>query len=101
MDEVIDQVDVVMLLRVQHERHDVATKITQVTYNSEYGMNQARYDRLKPDAIVMHPAPVNRGVEILGELIEAPKSVIFEQMTNGVYTRMSILEDVLAERLAQ
>lgn len=101
LDEVIDQVDVVMLLRVQHERHDVATKITQVTYNSEYGMNQARYDRLKADAIVMHPAPVNRGVEILGELIEAPKSVIFEQMTNGVYTRMSILEDVLAERLAQ
>ena len=101
LDEVIDQVDVVMLLRVQHERHDVATKITQVTYNSEYGMNQARYDRLKPDAIVMHPAPVNRGVEILGELIEAPKSVIFEQMTNGVYTRMSILEDVLADRLAQ
>ena len=49
----------------------------------------------------MHPAPVNRGVEILGELIEAPKSVIFEQMTNGVYTRMSILEDVLADRLAQ
>lgn len=101
LDEVIDQVDVVMLLRVQHERHDVATKITQVTYNSEYGMNQARYDRLKADAIVMHPAPVNRGVEILGELIEAPKSVIFEQMTNGVYTRMSILEDVLAERLTQ
>lgn len=101
LDEVIDQVDVVMLLRVQHERHDVATKITQVTYNSEYGMNQARYDRLKANAIVMHPAPVNRGVEILGELIEAPKSVIFEQMTNGVYTRMSILEDVLAERLAQ
>ena len=95
IDKVIDTVDVVMLLRVQHERHDEDMSYTKEEYNTRYGMNQARYDKLKDDAIIMHPAPVNRDVEIQGALIESDKSVIFKQMENGVYTRMSVLEQIL------
>lgn len=95
IDKVIDTVDVVMLLRVQHERHDEGMSYTADEYNTRYGMNHKRYDRLKDKAIIMHPAPVNRDVEILGELIESEKSVIFKQMENGVYTRMSVLEKIL------
>ena len=55
----------------------------------QYGLTKERYRRLKDDAIVMHPAPVNRGVEIDSELVEAPKSRIFKQMENGMYLRMA------------
>lgn len=95
IDKVIDTVDVVMLLRVQHERHDADMSYTKEEYNTRYGMNEARYDKLKDDAIIMHPAPVNRDVEIQSALIESDKSVIFKQMENGVYTRMSVLEQIL------
>ncbi len=95
IDKVIDTVDVVMLLRVQHERHDADMSYTKEEYNTRYGMNEARYDKLKDDAIIMHPAPVNRDVEIQSALIESDKSVIFKQMENGVYTRMSVLERIL------
>lgn len=96
IDDAIEDVDVCMLLRVQHERHhEDAANFSQVNYNSLYGLTIARYDRLKEDAIILHPAPVNRGVEIDSELVEAPKSRIFKQMENGVYTRMSILSQVI------
>ena len=58
-------------------------------------MNKERMDNMKPDALIMHPAPINRNVEITDEVVEGEKSVIFEQMTNGVFMRMSILESVL------
>ena len=64
------------------------------------GLTQERYDRLKETAILMHPAPVNRDVEIADHLVEAPKSRIVQQMTNGVFVRMAILESVLASRNA-
>ncbi|MGY4104683.1 aspartate carbamoyltransferase catalytic subunit [Ignavigranum ruoffiae] len=99
MDQVIDQVDVCMLLRVQLERHLYNHDDIQAEYNKHYGLNMERYLRLKDQAIIMHPAPVNRGVEITDELVEADKSVIFEQMTNGVYMRMSILQTVLSQHL--
>lgn len=95
IDDVIEEVDVCMLLRVQHERHDKASSFTKEEYNANYGLNQARYDKLKEHAIILHPAPVNRDVEIISELVEAPKARIFKQMENGVYTRMSILSQVL------
>ena len=96
IDDAIEKVDVCMLLRVQHERHDEdASNFSQVNYNRMYGLTRERYDRLKEDAIILHPAPVNRGVEIDSELVEAPKSRIFKQMENGVYTRMSILSQVI------
>ena len=94
-DDVISSVDVVMLLRVQHERHDEVTSDVVEEYNSRYGLNEARYNKLKDNAIIMHPAPVNRDVEISSTLVERDKSVIFKQMENGVYTRMSVLELIL------
>lgn len=94
-DDVISSVDVVMLLRVQHERHDKVTSDVVEEYNSRYGLNEARYNKLKDNAIIMHPAPVNRDVEISSTLVERDKSVIFKQMENGVYTRMSVLELIL------
>src|SRR5699024_7549123 len=87
--------DVIMLLRVQHERHDVAAKFTKEDYNRKYGMNLARYGHMKAGAIIMHPAPVHRGAETSEELVESERSVIFEQMKNGVFARMSVLEERL------
>ncbi|MGL6144959.1 MAG: aspartate carbamoyltransferase catalytic subunit, partial [Macrococcoides caseolyticum] len=96
IDDAIEEVDVCMLLRVQHERHDEdAANFSRVNYNRMYGLTRERYDRLKEEAIILHPAPVNRDVEIDSELVEAPKSRIFKQMENGVYTRMSILSQVI------
>lgn len=95
IDDVIEEVDVCMLLRVQHERHDKASSFTKEEYNARYGLNQTRYDKLKEHAIILHPAPVNRDVEIISDLVEAPKARIFKQMENGVYTRMSILSQVI------
>lgn len=95
LDEALAEADVIMLLRVQHERHDVAARFTREEYNRDYGMNPERYERMKKQAIIMHPAPVNRGVEISEELVESEKSVIFEQMKNGVFARMSVLQEIL------
>lgn len=100
MDDVINDVDVCMLLRVQLERHTEDDRDLIAIYHEQYGLTQARYDALKANAIVMHPAPVNRGVEISSHLVEAEKSVIFEQMTNGVYTRMAILQTLLGQHQA-
>lgn len=95
IDDIIDQVDVMMLLRVQHERHDSENGFSKETYHKTYGLTDERYDKLKPAAIIMHPAPVNRDVEIADQLVESPKSRIATQMQNGVFVRMAILETVL------
>lgn len=95
MDEAIAICDVVMLLRVQRERHTVEGDLRGINYNSMYGMNTERLARMKPNAIIMHPAPINRGVEIMDELVECDRSRIFPQMTNGVYVRMSVLNTIL------
>ena len=96
-DQVIDQVDACMLLRVQFERHQEAVALSQADYHARYGLTPARYRTLKPQAIVMHPAPVNRDMEIASELVEAPQSRIFTQMTNGRYMRQAILEKIIAD----
>ncbi|TDM17940.1 aspartate carbamoyltransferase catalytic subunit [Macrococcoides canis] len=96
IDDVINTVDVCMLLRVQHERHINTNRgFSKEGYNAQFGLTKARYEQLKDSAIVLHPAPVNRDVEIDSDLVEAPKSRIFKQMENGVYTRMSILSQVI------
>ena len=97
-DESVETCDVIMLLRVQHERHFVQMTFSKEGYNQEYGLNTERYEKMKEGAIIMHPAPMNRDVEISSELVEAGKSRIFNQMENGVYMRMSILENILKER---
>lgn len=95
IDEIVEEVDVMMLLRVQHERHDGQGSFSKEEYNRQFGLTLDRYNRLKERAVVMHPAPVNRDVEIDDSLVEAPKARIVQQMTNGVFVRMAILEAVL------
>lgn len=95
IDDIVEEVDVLMLLRVQHERHDGSESFSKETYNRLHGLTGERYKRLKEQAIVMHPAPVNRDVEIDDQLVEAPKSRIVRQMQNGVFVRMAILEAIV------
>ena len=90
-----------MFLRVQHERHDYESLFSKENYHRLHGLTQERYERMKDTAILMHPAPVNRDVEIADHLVEAPKSRIVEQMTNGVFVRMAIIEAVLKGRGAK
>ncbi|MBO0585848.1 aspartate carbamoyltransferase catalytic subunit [Sporosarcina sp. E16_8] len=97
-DEVIKNSDVVMLLRVQHERHEVEITFAGESYHERYGLTEAREQLMKENAIIMHPGPFNRGVEIAEPLIECSKSRIFKQMENGVYIRMAVLESVLKGR---
>ena len=97
LDQVIGHVDACMLLRVQFERHQEQVALSQADYHTRYGLTPARYRALKPQAIVMHPAPVNRDMEIASELVEAPQSRIFTQMTNGRYMRQAILEKTIAD----
>ena len=71
--------------------------LTKEEYHEQYGLTPKRYEKLKETAIVMHPAPVNRDVEIASELVEAPKSVIFEQMKNGMFMRQAMIEKVIKD----
>lgn len=91
LDDAVKESDAVMFLRVQHERHE-AFELDINDYNKTYGLNHDRVKMLKDSAIIMHPGPVNRDVEILSELVEHSQSRIFKQMENGVYTRMAILD---------
>lgn len=95
MDDIIEEVDIVMLLRVQHERHNEKFTMTAEEYLQKYGLSKARNEKMKDTAIIMHPAPFNRGWEIDGDLCEGGKSRIFEQMSNGVFVRMAVLETCL------
>lgn len=97
MDEIIRDMDIVMMLRVQHERHEVKSMLDCESYNRDYGMNERRISLMKPSAILMHPAPVNRGWEVTDEVVECEKSRIMRQMRNGVYVRMAVLERALTE----
>ncbi len=97
-DGILEDSDVIMLLRIQHERHAISKSFSKDEYHDEYGLTAEREKRMKPGAIIMHPAPVNRDVEIADELVECERSRIFEQVRNGVYTRMAILETILKGR---
>lgn len=96
-DDILENVDVLMMLRVQHERHDGKEKFDKEEYHKNFGLTKERYNKLKKEAIIMHPAPVNRGVEIDSELVESEKSKIFTQMTNGMYMREAILEKIIKD----
>ncbi|MEF3305568.1 aspartate carbamoyltransferase catalytic subunit [Paenibacillus sp. GYB003] len=90
------QADVVMMLRVQLERHDKGFIRSAEEYREHYGLTVERAGMMKPHAIIMHPAPVNRGVEIDDELVEHEKSKIFTQMSHGVPIRMAVIERALS-----
>ncbi len=91
VDEAIREADVINLLRIQHERQRKAMFPSIGEYAQLFGLNQDRLARTKPDAIIMHPGPINRGVEIDSELADSDRSVILEQVTNGLAVRMAVL----------
>ncbi|MGZ5193205.1 MAG: aspartate carbamoyltransferase catalytic subunit [Kaistella sp.] len=95
IDDLVREVDVLMLLRIQHERHGEKMNISLESYNRKFGLTKEREKMMKKGSIIMHPAPINRGVEIDSELVECERSRIFKQMKNGVFARMAILKDTL------
>ncbi|MDQ0059428.1 aspartate carbamoyltransferase catalytic subunit [Paenibacillus harenae] len=88
--------DVVMMLRVQLERHETGMLNSAESYREQYGLTAERAAKLAEHAIIMHPAPINRNVEIDDELVEHPQSRIFPQMENGVPIRMAVVERALS-----
>ncbi|WP_234111602.1 MULTISPECIES: aspartate carbamoyltransferase catalytic subunit [Chryseobacterium] len=98
IDDLVKEVDVLMLLRIQHERHDEKMRISLENYHKKFGITKEREKMMKDNAIIMHPAPVNRGVEIDADLVEGNRSRIFKQMENGVFARMAILKNALEKR---
>lgn len=93
IDEAVETSDVLMLLRVQQERHE--NKLQVQDYLTSYGLTKEREQNMKDGAIILHPAPINRGVEIDSSLVESPRSRIFKQMRNGVFIRMAVLTTTL------
>ena len=91
-DAAIAGADVVMMLRIQKERMKKAAVPTAAAYFKRYGLDGKRLKKAKPDAIVMHPGPMNRGIEIAAEVADGPQSVIREQVANGVAVRMAVLQ---------
>ena len=95
LDDVLPELDVVYLLRIQRERLGAALLPSLREYTSRYGLTSARAGRLKPDTVVMHAGPMNRGVEIAAEVADSPASIITEQVANGVAVRMAVLWSLL------
>ncbi|MDY7101118.1 MAG: aspartate carbamoyltransferase catalytic subunit [Actinomycetota bacterium] len=90
-DATLDEVDVVYLLRMQRERMTEALVPTLREYTSRFGLTRSRAARLRDDVVVMHPGPMNRGVEIAPEVAELPQAVVLDQVENGVSVRMAVL----------
>jgi aspartate carbamoyltransferase catalytic subunit len=95
LDALLPEVDVLYLLRIQRERQSAARLPSLREYTARWGLTVERAARLKPDTLVMHPGPMNRGVEIAAEVAEGPASLITEQVTNGVAVRMAVLYTLL------
>jgi aspartate carbamoyltransferase catalytic subunit len=88
--------DVVMMLRIQKERMARAASLDDAAYFREFGLDSKRLKLAQPDALVMHPGPMNRGVEISSDVADGPNSVIREQVNNGVAVRMAVLASIAA-----
>lgn len=101
LDQALADVDVVMALRIQKERMTSAQIPDDASYCREFGLTPERIRLAKPDAIVMHPAPMNRGVEITSDVADGPQSVIQLQVTNGVAVRMAVLATVVRNTQAR
>lgn len=91
LDDVLETADVINLLRIQHERQRKEYFPGLGEYISLFGLTKARAARLKPDCLIMHPGPINRGVEIDSDVADGDRSVILEQVTNGLAVRMAVL----------
>ena len=91
VDEAVQDADVIMMLRIQHERMQGAYFPSVREYFNTFGMTSERVRRARPNVIIMHPGPMNRGVEIASDVADGPYSVILEQVANGVAVRMAVL----------
>jgi aspartate carbamoyltransferase catalytic subunit len=94
-DSVLDQFDAIYLLRVQAERGGASVFPSVAEYRERFGMTDARFNRLKPDTIVLHPGPMIRGIEIDSGPADDPRCKVLEQVTNGVAVRMAVLFQLL------
>ena len=94
IDEALREADVVMCLRIQHERHarSDAAHDGAPSYLDTYGLTEQRFGRARSNCLLMHPGPVNREVELAGSLVEHPRSLILEQVRNGLFVRMAVME---------
>ncbi len=101
IDAAVRDADVIMALRIQKERiKEKSSLMTSMEYHQQFGLTQERLQLAKPDAIVMHPGPMNRDVEISGPVADGPQSVITQQVHNGVAVRMAVLAAVTEARLS-
>lgn len=91
VDEAIANADIINLLRIQHERQRQSMFPSIGEYTSLFGLNKERFKKIKPDAIIMHPGPINRGVEIDSEIADCDRSLVLDQVTNGLAVRMAVL----------
>ncbi len=91
MDEGLEEADVIMMLRLQLERQGKGFFPTTAEYFRQWGLSKKRLEAAKPDAIVMHPGPMNRGIEIASAVADGDNSVILEQVTNGLAVRMAVM----------
>ena len=91
LDEAVCDADIINLLRIQHERQRKTMFPSIGEYANLYGLTKARFAKTKSDALIMHPGPINRGVEIDSEIADCGRSVILEQVTNGLAVRMAVL----------
>jgi len=91
LEEAIEAADVINLLRIQHERQRKSMFPSLGEYTSLFGINRQRLAAAKPDVLIMHPGPINRGVEVDSEVADGEQSVILEQVTNGLAIRMAAL----------
>jgi aspartate carbamoyltransferase catalytic subunit len=96
LDGVLTDLDVVYLLRIQRERQEASLFPTLREYTARWGLTAERASRLPPDTLVMHPGPMNRGVEIADGVADGPASLVTEQVANGVAVRMAVLYELLA-----
>lgn len=93
LDAALQGVDVVMCLRIQHERIEGGTRFADsAEYHRAWGLTEQRAERLGNDVVVMHPGPVNRGIEIAGSIVDGPRSLILEQVRIGVHLRTAVFE---------
>ncbi len=91
VDEAIRDADIINLLRIQHERQRKTMFPSINEYIQLFGLNKTRLARTKPDALIMHPGPINRGVEIDSDIADSERSLVLEQVTNGLAVRMAVL----------
>lgn len=100
MDRGLDGVDVVILLRLQRERMSGSLLGSPGEFHRAYGLTEARLKALGPDALIMHPGPINRGVEIAGDIAYSPQSLILQQVEHGIAVRMAVMAMILGQASA-